>query len=261
VKSLSVRRRHPAAALAVVLTALLLTGTAYAAVAQPRQAEAAPSTSLAIEEGRKLFLEGCSSCHGLAAQGTTDGPSLVGVGGAAVDFQVGTGRMPLAQPGAQSVRKPVVYSQAEIDQLAAYVDSLAPGPDVPSASDYDYSGANLSEGGELFRSNCSQCHNFAGQGGALTDGKTAPSVVGAEPKHMYEAMVTGPQQMPVFGDGTLKPYEKRAIIKYVKSLEQEPNPGGFGLGRVGPVPEGLVGWVVGIGLLCVAAVWITARAR
>lgn len=263
-KSISVRRRHPAAALAVVLTALVAMGAAYAAfaaLAEPEQAEAAPSTSLAVEEGRRLFLEGCSSCHGLAAQGTTDGPSLVGVGGAAVDFQVGTGRMPLAQPGTQAERKPVVYSQAEIDQLAAYVDSLAPGPDVPAASDYDYAGADAAEGGELFRSNCSQCHNFAGQGGALTKGKYAPSVMGVDPKHIYEAMITGPQSMPVFGDGTVTPHEKQAIIKYIKGLEQEPNPGGAGLGRIGPVSEGLVGWVGGIGLLCVAAVWITARAR
>lgn len=260
-KSLSLRRRHPAAALAVVAAALVLTGTAYATFAEPKQAEAAPSTSLAVEEGRRLFLEGCSSCHGLAAQGTTDGPTLVGVGGASVDFQVGTGRMPLTQPGAQVQEKPPVYNQAQIDQLAAYVDSLAPGPDIPSASEYDYSGADVAEGGELFRSNCSQCHNFAGQGGALTRGKYAPSLMDVEPKHAYEAMLTGPQSMPVFGDGTLKPHEKQAIIKYVKTLENEPNPGGAGLGRIGPVSEGLVGWVVGIGLLCVVAVWITARAK
>jgi ubiquinol-cytochrome c reductase cytochrome c subunit len=261
VKSLTTRRRHPLAALAVLFTALLVTGGVYAALAPSEQAEAAPSTSLAAEKGRELFLQSCSSCHGLNAQGTSDGPSLVGVGGAAVDFQVGTGRMPLAQPGAQAQQKPPVFDQAEIDQLAAYVDTLGPGPSAPTEEQYAYEDADVAEGGELFRSNCAQCHNFAGQGGALTNGKFAPSLMDVEAKHMYEAMLTGPQSMPVFGDRTLHPEEKQKIIKFVKSQEAEPNPGGAGLGRVGPVSEGLVAWVVGLGALAAAAVWLTARAK
>ncbi|MGH8870036.1 MAG: cytochrome bc1 complex diheme cytochrome c subunit [Actinomycetes bacterium] len=260
-KSLSVRRRHPLAALAVLFTALLVTGGLYTALTSSNQAEASPGASLAEEQGRELFVQTCSSCHGLDAQGTTDGPSLIGVGGAAVDFQVATGRMPLAQPGAQAQRKPPVYSQPEIDQLAAYVDSLAPGPSAPTREEYAYKDADLVEGGELFRSNCAQCHNFAGEGGALTHGKFAPSLKDVEPKHMYEAMLTGPQSMPVFGDGTLHPEEKQDIIKFVSSLEKEPNPGGAGLGRIGPVSEGLVIWVVGLGVLIAAAVWLTARAK
>jgi len=261
VKSLSVRRRQPFATLVLLLIALAVTGGLYAGLAPSKKAQAASSSSIAVDEGRKLFLDGCSSCHGLHAQGTSNGPSLIGVGSAAVDFQVGTGRMPLAQPGVQADQKPPVYSQSQIDQIAAYVASLAPGPQKPSKDQYDYSDADLVEGGSLFRSNCSQCHNFAGQGGALTEGKAAPNLNKTSAKHMYEAMLTGPGPMPVFGDKSMTPEKKRDVIKFVQSLRHEPNPGGAGLGRIGPVSEGLVGWIVGIGGLAVAAVWITARAK
>src|SRR5690606_16296706 len=144
-------------------------------------------------EGKKLYAVGCSSCHGPNGEGTSDGPSLIGVGAAAVDFQVGTGRMPAQQPGAQVPKKPVVYTQEQIDQLAAYIASLGPGPAVPNKAQYNPEGANVARGGELFRTNCAQCHNFVGSGGALTNGKYAPSLKGVSNKHIYEAMLTGPQ--------------------------------------------------------------------
>ena len=120
---------------------------------------------------------------------------------------------------------------------------------------------SVAEGGELFRTNCAMCHNFAGQGGALTQGKYAPTVMGVEPKHIYEAMITGPQAMPVFSDKTLTPEEKLSIIKWIKSAESEPQLGGVALGRVGPVTEGLLAWTLGIGLLIGVAVWLAAKAR
>lgn len=257
---LTAHRRHPAAAFVVLLLGLMTTGGVYAALTRGDDtAEASAGTSIAVEEGRKLYLEGCSSCHGRNAEGTSDGPSLVGVGAAAVDFQVGTGRMPASQPGAQVPRKDPQYTQAEIDQLGAYIASLGPGPSVPSEEDLDYEDADLVEGGELFRTNCASCHNFSGQGGALTDGKYAPSLEGSSAKHMYEAMLTGPQSMPVFSDDVLEPEQKRSIIKFVKATEEEPNPGGLSLGRLGPVTEGLFVWVVGIGALVGAAVWLGAK--
>lgn len=105
------------------------------------------------------------------------------------------------------------------------------------------------------------CHNFAGQGGALTQGKYAPTVMGVEAKHIYEVMITGPQSMPVFSDTIITPEEKLSIIKWIKAAESEPNLGGAALGRVGPVTEGLLIWTVGIGLLIGIAVWLTAKAR
>ncbi|MEU3610340.1 cytochrome c, partial [Streptomyces sp. NPDC035033] len=148
-KKLSARRRHPLAAVVVLLLALAATGGLYAAFAPAGTAKADETAqSLAIEEGKKLYSVGCASCHGTGGQGTTDGPSLVGVGSAAVDFQVGTGRMPAQQPGAQVPRKKVIYTQAEIDQLAAYVASLGAGPITPKEGQYNPAGADIAKGGE-----------------------------------------------------------------------------------------------------------------
>ncbi|MEU1279089.1 c-type cytochrome [Streptomyces sp. NPDC005805] len=261
-KKLSVRRRHPLAAVVVLLLALAATGGLYAAFAPADKAQANETAqSLAIKEGQKLYTVGCASCHGTGGQGTSDGPSLVGVGSAAVDFQVGTGRMPAQQPGAQVPKKKNIYSQKEIDQLAAYVASLGAGPITPTKEQYDPSGADIANGGELFRTNCAQCHNFTGKGGALTTGKYAPDLNGVSPKHLYEAMQTGPQNMPSFPDGVMPEQEKRDIIAYVKAVNSEdtPSPGGFGLGGIGPVAEGLFGWIFGLGSLIAVAIWVAAH--
>ncbi len=264
------RRRHPVATLLLLVVGLSLTGGLYAMMSAAGSATAASSDGdpQQITKGHQLFLEGCSSCHGLNAQGglvntgtstQLTGPSLIGVGAAAVDFQVGTGRMPLSAPGVQSMRKEVVYTQDEIDALAAYVASLAPGPPIPSAEDLDTTDANLQAGGEIWRTNCAQCHNFAGAGGALTGGQYAPPLKEATPKQMWEAMVTGPESMPVFNNNTITPDQKRQLIKFIEALKTEPNPGGMALGRVGPVSEGLFLWTVGLGAVLVVAVWIGAK--
>ena len=257
---LSARRRHPWAAGVVLLLALLIVGALYSAVMTSPAAQASSAAAQEqVEEGRALFLQNCSSCHGLGGEGSSDGPTLIGVGAASVDFQVGTGRMPLAAPGAQAPDKAVTFTDEQIAAMAAYVATLGPGPAIPTEEQLAYEDADLTEGGELFRTNCSQCHNFAGEGGALTNGKYAPKITGTSPKHIYEAMLTGPQSMPVFGDGTISSEEKRAIIRYIRELDQEPNPGGFGLGRIGPVAEGAVIWIIGIGALIFLAIWLAGR--
>ena len=261
-KKLSARRRHPLAALVVLLLALACTGGLYAVFAPASKAQADETAqSLAIDEGKKLFAVGCASCHGTGGQGSSDGPSLVGVGAAAVDFQVGTGRMPAQQPGAQVPRKKVIYTQAEIDQLAAYISSLGAGPSIPTEAQYGPDGADIAKGGELFRDNCTQCHNFTGKGGALTHGKFAPSLEGVDPKHIYEAMQTGPQNMPSFPDTTLSEQNKQDIIAYLDAVngEETESPGGLTLGGLGPVSEGLFAWVFGLGALIAVAVWVAAR--
>jgi ubiquinol-cytochrome c reductase cytochrome c subunit len=262
VKKLSARRRHPLAAVVVLLLALAATGGLYAAFAPASKAQAdTTAQSLAIDEGKKLYAVGCASCHGTGGQGSSDGPSLVGVGAAAVDFQVGTGRMPAQQPGAQIPKKKVIYSQAEIDQLAAYIASLGAGPTVPTKSQVSPEGADIAKGGELFRTNCAQCHNFTGKGGALTHGKFAPSLEGVDPKHIYEAMQTGPQNMPSFPDTTLSEKNKKDIIAYLNAVngDDTESPGGLDLGGLGPVSEGLFGWIFGLGALVAVAVWVAAR--
>jgi ubiquinol-cytochrome c reductase cytochrome c subunit len=264
---LSTGRRSRLAAPLVLLLGLLVTGGMYAALA-PATAQSKAADEDMVAKGRALFLVGCASCHGKNAEGIPTvkggqyGPPLVGVGAAAVDFQVGTGRMPMAQPGNQALRKAPVYSEEEIEALSAYVSSLGPGPDVPDEDDYDVTDAeneDIVRGGEFFRTNCTACHNFAGNGGALPRGRFAPALDGVSEKHIYEAMLTGPQQMPLFSDEVLSPQDKRQIIAYLKKNEETPDYGGFTLGSMGPVSEGLFGWIVGIGSLVGAAVWIAAN--
>jgi ubiquinol-cytochrome c reductase cytochrome c subunit len=257
---LGARRRHRFAGPVVVLMALAAFGGIYALASPSSQASADAAQSTQIEQGKKLFSVSCSSCHGLNAQGTNAGPPLIGVGAAAVDFQVGTGRMPAQQPGPQIPEKRVTFSQEEISALAAYVASLGPGPAVPAnTSPEGLSDAEIAEGGELFRTNCASCHNVAGKGGALTWGKYAPRIDDIQSRYVYEAMLTGPQQMPVFSDNVITPENKRQIIGYLQSLREQPSHGGFALGGLGPVTEGLAAWLVGIAALVIIAVWIAAR--
>ncbi len=185
----------------------------------------------------------------------------MGVGAAAVDFQVSTGRMPLQQQGAQAPSKRPVYSQAETDQLAAYIASLGAGPSVPTKGQYNPDGADIAKGGELFRTNCAQCHNFTGKGGALSNGKFAPSLEGVDPKHIYEAMQTGPQNMPSFPDTTMPEKNKKEIIAYLGAVnsDKSESPGGLELGGLGPVSEGLFAWIFGLGALIAVAIWVAAR--
>jgi ubiquinol-cytochrome c reductase cytochrome c subunit len=255
------RHRRRLAGYAVIAGSLLGVGTAYGFVTeQPGVAEAG-NPSQEVLQGKALYLQGCSSCHGLAAEGGTDAPSLIGVGAAAVDFQVSTGRMPLQQQEAEARRKPPRYTAAETAEIAAFVAALAPGPAVPSKDMYTPSDANMALGGNLFRTNCSSCHNFTGEGGALAYGRSAPSLHQATDQQIYEAMLTGPGTMPVFGDRQLTTMQKQDIIAYVEGMKAEPDPGGFNLGRSGAVAEGLVAWLAGIGVLAGVAMWIGARAR
>jgi ubiquinol-cytochrome c reductase cytochrome c subunit len=261
---LSTRRRSRFAAPAVLLAALLASGGLYTALA-PANADTPTDDAATIAQGKALFQVGCASCHGQNAEGIQTakgnqyGPSLVGVGAAAVDFQVGTGRMPMAQPGAQAARKEKVYKDSEIEALGAFIQSLGPGPAVPTITQSDIEDADLVKGGAFFRTNCTACHNFAGSGGALPGGKYAPNLRGVSAKHIYEALLTGPQQMPVFSDGVLTPQDKLDIIAYLKKSEETPSYGGFTLGSIGPVSEGLFAWLVGIGSLVCVGIWITAK--
>ena len=262
----SSRRRHRAARPLSLVLALFLMGALYAALSPATQVAADTGMSAQVAEGKALFQVTCSSCHGLNGEGTTQGPSLVGVGAAAVDFQVSTGRMPMANPGAQAPRKKNIYSDSEIAALAAYVATLGPGPAIPTSEQYSGEGLSpeqLAKGGELFRTNCSACHQAAANGGALPNGKYAPALHGVEPLHIYEAMRTGPQQMPVFSAGAIPDEDVAAIIGYLKGIEEQPS-SGFSLGGLGPVTEGFAGWVIGIGGLCLIATWIAstgARAK
>nr|WP_312964645.1 cytochrome c [Kocuria rhizophila] len=260
-KALSQKRRHPLAALALLVMALLLTGGLYAVATTTNEAKAETTSYSAqdVQEGEKLFQANCSTCHGMQAQGSDTGPSLIGVGAAAVDFQVGTGRMPMQMQGPQAPVKPEQFSQEQTDQLAAYVASLGAGPTVPEEENLDIAEGDSANGAKVFLANCAMCHNAAGQGGALTRGKYAPSLMGVSEKHIYEAMQTGPQNMPVFNDANITPEEKQDVITYLKTLDNNTTVGGFSLGSLGPVSEGLFIWTIGLVVVIGFTVWLTSR--
>ena len=260
---ITARRRHPAAGYVVIAFVLVIIGTAYALITTGSASATPQGTagSAQIAEGRNLFVEECATCHGLYAEGTSGvAPSLIGVGAAAVNFQVTTGRMPAAVLGAENERTPQGrLDAAQTAAIAAYIQSLGGGPTVPSAAQVSTSGADVGLGQQLFVADCAACHNFVGAGGALTYGKGGPPLTAATPTQMYEAMLTGPEAMPVFNDLTITPQEKRDIIAYVTEVRSEPNPGGFSLGRIGPVTEGLVAFLGLLLFMVLAALWITAK--
>ncbi len=253
-------RRSPLATTALLVVGLLATGGAYALATTTATAETTAASAELIDEGGKLFAANCASCHGLDAEGTAAGPTLIGAGALAVDFQVGTGRMPMAASGPQAEKKPVQFTQEQIDAMAAWVADLAPGPAVP-ADRYIAGDGDAANGAELFRINCAMCHNVAGAGGALTEGKWAPGLAGVDPVHVYGAMVTGPQNMPVFSDLNLTPEEKNDIITYLMYVEENPSVGGWDLGSLGPVSEGLFIWIFGLGALIGVTIWLTAKSN
>ncbi|TDN93159.1 cytochrome c [Microbacterium sp. BK668] len=255
-------RRSPWAAAALIGIGLLLTGGAYAgaSAAMASTGDTQVKSALTVEDGKKLFQANCATCHGLDLQGTEAGPSLYGVGELSVEFQVATGRMPLAAQAPQAPQKPVQFTEDEIRAMAAFVQEIAPGPSYPSEEVLDGQG-DVARGAELFRINCAMCHNVAGAGGALTEGKYAPALHETSALHMYAAMVTGPQNMPVFSDLNLTTEDKRDIISSLLFQQESVSPGGFTLGSLGPVSEGLFIWIFGIGTLIAITVWITAKSN
>jgi quinol---cytochrome-c reductase cytochrome c subunit len=251
-------RRRLSATVRLVI-ALGLAGGAYTVVAPPSYADDNPQLSRAAQDGRALYLPNCSTCHGINAQGVPGkGPSLIGVGSAAVEFQVTTGRMPATRQEAQAVRKQPALTNDQARQIGQYIQEIGGGPQLPDGTDLG-AGGDVSRGGELFRVNCSSCHAFSAGGGALSSGKFAPSLDHSTDRQIYAAMLTGPQNMPVFGDNQLTPDEKRDVIAYIQQLKSDRDPGGWGLGRYGPVPEALVIFLVGIVGLVFATLWIAGK--
>lgn len=251
-------RRHPLATVALLAIGLMVTGGAYTLFTSTASAQAPAASGTTVEEGQKLYAANCATCHGVNAKGAEGGPGLIGVSAAAVDFQVSSGRMP-------PVPLPVKLTQPQIDSLAAYLASLAPagGGPGPAAPDEKYlkGDGDAAVGAQLFRINCAMCHNIAGAGGALTQGKSAPALTDVSARHAYEAMVTGPQSMPVFNDANLTPQQKADIITALRYSQENPSPGGFDLGNLGPVAEGLFIWIFGLGAIVGVTIWLSARAN
>jgi ubiquinol-cytochrome c reductase cytochrome c subunit len=199
------------------------------------------------EQGKSLFEANCSTCHGLNAEGTVNGPTLQGVGPAAVDFMLSTGRMPLAAPADQPLRQPSKFSQSQIESIVRYVAEIAPGG--PAIPDVDPSRGSLPSGAALFLNNCSACHAAAGIGDSIGGGEIAPDLSPENATQIGEAIRIGPGLMPVFDPDNLSDEDVDSIAAYLYWLRDNGDEGGVQLGRVGAVAEGLVAFVIGLGLL------------
>ncbi|MGF0312597.1 c-type cytochrome [Rhodococcoides fascians A25f] len=258
-------RRRITGALVLMMGLLSAGFLASALTPTPQVATADTDSAALIREGKQLYDTSCVTCHGANLQGVQDrGPSLIGVGEAAVYFQVSSGRMPAARNEAQALRKPPKFDDKQIDALGAYIQANGGGPTVilddnGEVAQESLRGDDIARGSELFRLNCASCHNFTGQGGALSSGKFAPDLGPANEQEIYTAMVTGPQNMPKFSDRQLTIEEKSDIIAYVKSAQETKAAGGWGLAGFGPGTEMVALWVVGIAAVVGATLWIGAR--
>ncbi len=221
------------------------------AQAPARDAQAAP------RDIRALYLRDCAICHGSDGRGTEQGPSLVDVGPAAVDFWVSTGRMPLPTAGADAVRRKPRYSPDVIHALVAYVVSITGGGGQPIPVVHPAAG-DVGKGGVLFRQQCAACHAWSGEGGALIR-REAPSTHPATPTQIAEAVRTGPGNMPVFGTTAIADRDLNSLVAYTRYLARPRDQGGEPLWYVGPLAEGAAAGILGLGLLLIAARWIGSR--
>lgn len=253
--------RRKLTGVAVLIAALTTVGGGYALLAPTSGAADTASSSQDIEQGRQLYSTSCITCHGANLQGVQGrGPTLIGSGSAAAYFQVSTGRMPAPYQGSNNVRKPAKFTEVQARQLAAYVQSVGGGPQVPPAdSSLRAEDSKLADGGQLFRLNCASCHGATGRGAPLSAGKIAPGLTVATDAQIYTAMLSGPENMPVFSDNQITPEQKHEIISYIKYLQDSKDPGGAGLARIGPVSEGLLIWTAGLGVLMITILWIGAK--
>jgi ubiquinol-cytochrome c reductase cytochrome c subunit len=253
------KRTLTALAIAGVGAAILELATASSGqVATTPAATQSTADPALVARGRRLYVEGCSSCHGMDAKGVdSQGPSLVGAGAASADFYLRTGRMPLAQPGHQPQRAQAAYPDDQIEALDAYVGSLG-GPGIPVI---DPALGSIQRGTELFGSNCAGCHSITGEGGAVVGG-FAPELHKASPTEVAEAVRVGPYLMPSFDRNQISDQDLNSIARYVDEAVQQPDDrGGWGIGHIGPVPEGLIAWVVAAAALLLVARLVGERSE
>ena len=214
--------------------------------------------------GEALFMQNCASCHGTKANGVPANgvsgayPNLVGLGPATIDFWIDSGRMPATNPRAvEAPRRFARLTPSQALAVSAWVNSLDPSlPDIPTPN---LTNANVADGAALFALNCAACHTIEGDGDALANSTFAPSLRDIPAFQVVEAIRTGPGDMPRF-TGNLSDYQVRDIVKYVTTEIQHPdNPGGLGLGGLGPVAEGFVALLLGVGVLALIGFWVGER--
>lgn len=254
-----------AAAMAVLVLVSIRSGT----TATAQQPPATPAPAPAPGRGEEIWRRDCAYCHGLRGEGTFQGPAVNQSGTALIDFMVRTGRMPIPVgptegqdllppgPARDTPRRPPAYDEQQIQELVDYTAGFVTGPPAPQPPDLEE--ADLARGGELYRANCAACHQMAGSGGALAYGTVGTSLAASTPVEVIAAMRTGPGSMPVFPEAAIGPEETRDIVAYVQYLRDPRDRGGIPLWHIGPVGEGLVAWVVGIGAAVTLCRWLGER--
>jgi ubiquinol-cytochrome c reductase cytochrome c subunit len=275
--------RRPRIAVAVILGALAIAGlaapsspgqpTSEAAIGGPpttgptapakapsppgagNPTQSFPSSRALIAEGYNLYQQSCASCHGISLHGTPGiAPSLIGVGTGPVDFYLSTGRMPLEDPRAQPVRSPPLFKRSQIDALIAYISGFG-GPPAPTA---DPGKGDLALGFHQFTLNCAGCHQSVARGG-LTLGAVVPNLDHATPSQIAEAVRMGPYLMPHFDARQIDQHDLDSIAAYVLWTRHPENAGGWGIYNIGPIPEGMVAWFIGLTALVIVARLIGER--
>lgn len=251
------------AALAVAaVVAALVAAAPLSALAQqgqggqerpPREETGAPDT------GREIYQQDCAVCHGSTGEGTFRGPPIDEVGTASIDFMVRTGRMPIPEPTNNPSGADPAYGEDAIRALVEYTARFVSGPEAVESLDVE--AADLARGGEIYRLECAACHQTAGGGGALAYGTTAPELTDSTAVETFEAMRVGPGDMPVFGPEAIDDDDAVAVAAYVEYLHSPEDPGGLHLWHLGPVPEGFVAWVFGLGATLLIARWLGIRQK
>ncbi len=244
----------------LLLVAPLALSVALVGLLRPAKARAAAPVAAAqqpdVELGERLYLRDCAFCHGDQGRGTPRGQSLAEVGPAEVHYAVTTGRMPIEEPGDERRRRDVKYKPEEVDALMAHMRSfIAAEPEIPEVN---VKHGKLSEGAKFYLAECAGCHQWSGAGGALL-GREAPGLQQGSPTQIAEAIRTGPTSMPAYGEEVMNEEQLNSVVKYVLYLREPEDRGGNGLWHLGPFAEGLIAWVVGIGVLILAVLWIGER--
>lgn len=255
----------------VAVGAAVLAAGSGVALAQPRYGIVRPTSEPAtpsLELGAELYAGNCATCHGIRGGGITSprpgagnlsglGPPLKGVGAQAPDFYLRLGMMPLGNPHEQPSENRVLLSDTEIRSLVAYIAALGPGPGIPHP---DPAAGNLPEGLKLFTEHCAGCHQIVGRGGYVT-GARVPPLQGLSPTEIAEAVRIGPYLMPRFSRRQISDAELNSLINYVVSTAGPVNRGGWGIGNLGPIPEGIVAWWIAAPLLIGLCVLLGKRLR
>jgi ubiquinol-cytochrome c reductase cytochrome c subunit len=193
-----------------------------------------------LQRGRDLYADSCAGCHGEDLRGRSgQGPSLIGAGAGAADFYLSTGRMPLANPTDEPVRAEPAFPRRDIDALVAYVGAFG-NPALPNA---DPARGSVARGKEAFTERCAGCHQVVARGGIVT-GAFVPALQDATPRQLAEAVRVGPYLMPRFGDGQVDQEELDDLAAYAQFTRDPDDRGGWGIGNIGPVPEGLIAWLL-----------------